>query len=173
MGTTHTHPACLRRALACALALALLAAIVEGQLSRPEDEHRRGAHFPERGLPVLASPRGTCVRTSWGVSDPLRSRRGVRFALRGGGVSRSRPGTDVDRPARRLRRHRAPPIFGRSCTCMPVLRDELQLSILRLRFKLQVEESRRHAKQGGRLRSEPSAPLSAPSHVEGGQLRFR
>jgi hypothetical protein len=61
----------------------------------------------------------------------------------------------------------------RSRTCMSVLRSELLLSILRLLFKLRIEESRPHGKKGGRLRSEPSAPLSAPPQVEGGQLRSR
>ena len=128
-------------------------------------------HFPERGLPLLASPRRTCVRTSRGVSDPLRSGRRVRFALRGGG--RSRPGTDVDHPMRRLRRHRAPPTSGRLGSCMFVRRDGLRMRFSGVADSVCDSRVAPSPKRRGRLRFEPSAPLSPPSHVEGGQLRSR
>jgi hypothetical protein len=64
-------------------------------ISRRDDEQQRCVHFPEDGVQVWDTPRGTWVRTRRGVSDPVRSGRRVRYALQGGG--RSRPGTDVDR----------------------------------------------------------------------------
>lgn len=109
--------------------------------------------------------------TRWGVSDPLRSGRGVRFALQGGG--RSRPSTDVDHPRgacggikrRRHLDHRAP-----GCSCCEMGCERLISGVAN---ELRFETVAVRPTKGGRLRSEPSAPLSAPSHLEGGQLRSR
>ena len=49
----------------------------------------------------------------------------------------------------------------------------LECSLRELATQFASRRSRRQPKRGGRSRFEPSAPLSAPSHVEGGQLRSR
>jgi hypothetical protein len=144
----------------CALALALHAAFVEGQLSRPGDEHRRCVHFPEDGVQVREAPRGTCVRKRWGVSDPLRSGCRVRFPLRGGG--RSRPGNDVDRPRGGPRRHKAPPTSGRAGTCMIVLRDGLRLHFFAIANSIAIRELRRQHNERWPIEVLSLRPLSRP-----------